>query len=243
MKLFPIFFLFMVMNINAQTSDVKTMEVEYAMQLNFNTINSYKTVLLFNTSEALFQYSNQNVDAALKQEEDNYTFNVNDTTKYSIYTSRKEKEVTEIVRSLDEKKYYSIVEEYPVIDWKITSETKEINTFGCIKATCTFKGRNYTAWFTPEIVTNFGPLKMHGLPGLILELSDSKNEVLVYAKSLKKSDAVIAFKNNNEKITRKEYNALVNEKLNEITTNISTKLGREFKVKVKTSENNSIEIE
>lgn len=61
--------------------------------------------------------------------------------------------------------------------WQITTETKKIETLTATKATCTFRGRNYEAWFCPDIPIQNGPWKFGGLPGLILELSDSKNQV------------------------------------------------------------------
>jgi GLPGLI family protein len=64
--------------------------------------------------------------------------------------------------------------------WNITSQTKKIQDYTCIKATQTKtkpNGTKYisTAWFCPEIPFSFGPFKHIGLPGLILELdTDSK---------------------------------------------------------------------
>ena len=47
--------------------------------------------------------------------------------------------------------------------------------YPCQKATATFRGRDYEAWFTPEIPVNDGPWKFFGLPGLILKVTDAEN--------------------------------------------------------------------
>lgn len=60
------------------------------------------------------------------------------------------------------------------IDWKI-SEEKGVSTFEKYKiqkATATAWGRNWTAWFTPDIPIQDGPYKFYGLPGLIVKIED-----------------------------------------------------------------------
>lgn len=73
--------------------------------------------------------------------------------------------------------FYAVEEPIDVIDWKISPDTKQIKGYKCQKATGRFKGRNYTAWFTPEIPFRTGPWKLGGLPGLILEAVDESHDV------------------------------------------------------------------
>jgi GLPGLI family protein len=82
---------------------------------------------------------------------------------------------------------YLITESLEIIKWEILTSTKKINGYNCQKAICTFKGRNYEAWFTPEIPFSFGPWKLNGLPGLILDVSDIKKEVQFTAVSIHNS--------------------------------------------------------
>jgi GLPGLI family protein len=63
------------------------------------------------------------------------------------------------------------------VDWIISNEKKVIAGYDAQKATGNFRGRIYDVWYTLEIPLNAGPWKLCGLPGLILEAKDTKNEV------------------------------------------------------------------
>ena len=67
-------------------------------------------------------------------------------------------------------------ENIPIQKWKIHPDTKLLMGYRCQKATCTFRGRQYEAWFTANIPVSSGPWKLNGLPGLILKATDNKNE-------------------------------------------------------------------
>jgi GLPGLI family protein len=73
---------------------------------------------------------------------------------------------------------YLVEEPIPVINWQISTDTATFGGMHCQKATAHFKGRDYTAWFCPDIPFHGGPWKLSGLPGLILEAYDSKKQVV-----------------------------------------------------------------
>jgi GLPGLI family protein len=52
------------------------------------------------------------------------------------------------------------------------------------KATGTYKGRTYIAFFVPQIPINLGPYKFDGLPGLIVSLKDTDSNYVYYLESI-----------------------------------------------------------
>lgn len=82
-------------------------------------------------------------------------------------------------------------EPIPKIKWKFVKETKEILGYSCQKATTTFRGRKYEAWFAEELPVSDGPFLFTGLPGLILEVRDVKDEYVFVATGMEtKKEAV-----------------------------------------------------
>ncbi len=70
---------------------------------------------------------------------------------------------------------YQYEEEKPNLYWKLEEGSKKILNYNCKKARVEYGGRSYTAWYAPEIPISSGPYKFSDLPGLILEIYDSKN--------------------------------------------------------------------
>lgn len=62
-----------------------------------------------------------------------------------------------------------------VLDWNLSKETKKVGNYNLQKATTIFGGRNWIAWFNTELNLNEGPYKFRGLPGLIFEIIDDRN--------------------------------------------------------------------
>jgi GLPGLI family protein len=59
-------------------------------------------------------------------------------------------------------------------DWTILEDTMTVLGYSCQKATCNFRGRDWEAWFAPDIPVSEGPWKFQGLPGLITKLNDTQ---------------------------------------------------------------------
>jgi len=70
---------------------------------------------------------------------------------------------------------YTYHEKYS-LEWKLIDEQKDIAGYTCNKATLNYAGRDYIAWYTYSIAITDGPYKFQGLPGLILEIADTKNQ-------------------------------------------------------------------
>ena len=76
-------------------------------------------------------------------------------------------------------------DDLPETEWTITEETKTILGYQCIKAEGSFRGRNYTVWFSDEIPISAGPWKLRGLPGIILSVEDQGGACSMEAVSVK----------------------------------------------------------
>lgn len=73
--------------------------------------------------------------------------------------------------------------------WEIVADsTKKILNYDCQMARTTFKGRQWTAWFTADIPLDNGPWKLCGLPGLILRASDAQQQYIFDCVGMKQTD-------------------------------------------------------
>jgi len=82
---------------------------------------------------------------------------------------------------------YLIVGALPAINWKISGDTATLGGLHCQKATTHFKGRDYTAWFCPDLPLHVGPWKLNGLPGVIVDAYDAKKEVVFKFDGIEKA--------------------------------------------------------
>lgn len=110
--------------------------------------------------------------------------NESDETKISVrFRSSGEYNITNLVSdsiyskvNIRGKDYY-LGEPKPLFNWILLQEVKTIETYKLKKATLSFRGRDYIAWYSEDIPTSAGPWKFSGLPGLIFEIHDTTNRI------------------------------------------------------------------
>lgn len=77
------------------------------------------------------------------------------------------------VQTYDVLRSYEYTYATPKMSWNLEAGDTLIQGRKCQKATCTFSGRNYVAWYTESIPLPYGPYLFAGLPGLIMEIYDT----------------------------------------------------------------------
>ncbi len=173
-------------------------------------------------------------------------------SKYIVLTDFKKDSIQSQVSLFRDgkQKTYIVEEKIKKTDWSIIQEFKTISGFKAQKAEGLFRGRKYIAWFTSEIPIKYGPWKLNGLPGLILNVSDDKNEVMFYAKSIKApinsnsvSNSEFTFSNDYDKISLSKYLKFKKQQVEEVKKLFSSKLPRGAKMETTNSKSNDIELE
>jgi GLPGLI family protein len=102
--------------------------------------------------------------------------------------------------------YYSFFTSDP-ITWNILRETKSENEYTLQKATGNFGGRKWIAWFNKDIPFNEGPYKFSGLPGLIFEIMDDKqNFIYKLVKNQNLKEAITINEQQKRKLLLNFYN-------------------------------------
>lgn len=78
------------------------------------------------------------------------------------------------VQTYDVLRSYEYSYPTPAMEWQLEPGDTLIQNRPCKKATCSFSGRHYVAWYTESIPLPYGPYLFGGLPGLIMEIYDTK---------------------------------------------------------------------
>ncbi|GHT53931.1 hypothetical protein FACS189451_07110 [Bacteroidia bacterium] len=100
----------------------------------------------------------------------------------SLFKNYPAGEITTMDQIFTDRFYFE--EDIPDFQWKLEKGELKVLGYSCKKATVTFRGRTYEAWYAPEIPVSDGPWKFSGLPGLILKVSDTKKQYIFEAVAI-----------------------------------------------------------
>lgn len=155
--------------------------IKYNYTLPAERLIQKESTLYFNDSISKFIFdkseSNQNEESKINTDGNsiNLSFSSVDEQGSCVYRNFNNEELI-IRKSKTDKLFdsYKYNDNWIKIDWEITNDTLTISKFKCRKAVGDFRGRKYIVWFSEEIPLPYGPWKLFGLPGLIIEAEDSE---------------------------------------------------------------------
>lgn len=187
MKYFIILICLISLKVSSQSGIVNYGEVQ-SMDMGAPIGPDYKAMLVFDKNNSLYVTRKDSLEGGHISEQNSY-FNSSGNGYYITVATNPEgfqyyynpKEKVLYSRDLG----FRYVKDGTInIPWNIKEETKMIGVYKVQKATARFKGRDYTAWFTSQIPLPYGPWKLVGLPGLILEAYDTNKEIYWYFKNI-----------------------------------------------------------
>lgn len=142
---------------------------------------------------------------------------------------------------------YLLAEPLPSIAWKLEPETRRLGGLTLHKASARFRGRNYTAWYCPEIPAPVGPWKLHGLPGAILEAYDDESFFHAVFTSIKRSSEGLVPDAELFKVEQvldlEDYRSMQQNMAGELIRKIRSKLPRGAQLSVEETTSNFLERE
>lgn len=209
----------------------KKISIDYRMSINQGMQKELSAKLEFDKGISVFRWNN--TDNQTKTSEDDFgnaKFYIDVTDSIGTINKVNYKTDSIFTRTLRFKDAIILKEKKPEIDWEITNETKKIGDFTVQKATTTFRGRSYEAWFTSEIPVKIGPWKLNGLPGLIMEAYDLDGIVHFNFRKMTTSDSGLTLNdkifNTGQVVGIDDYKELQNSLAEDMVKKIMAKMPR-----------------
>ncbi|MGB5941596.1 MAG: GLPGLI family protein [Leeuwenhoekiella sp.] len=161
-----------VFHLVAAQKHQKITKIKYKLYLNTESPRTKEASLLINENltQSLFYEINENYEDKILEDDGKIKIQLGSkSTKFNYTDFTKNKLISgEQVFS----KGVNVLETRPTLNWILRDSVKIIGGNTCHLGETTFRGRNYIAWYAPELPFKSGPWKFSGLPGLILEIQD-----------------------------------------------------------------------
>lgn len=146
---------------------------------------------------------------------------------------------THLLTSLIQDSYKILEDQKP--EWKIYPDKQKVGNYNGQKATTSFGGREWTAWFSTDLPFQDGPYKFYGLPGLIVKITDKSGDfdmTLMGNKTINKTntDSEKGSENNGNfkafglqekeiEVSKKQYKKVWKDYLSDPTKNMRQMMG------------------
>ena len=150
----------------------KELYVTYNYKFNSRSLLRHERSVKDGVEVEVFSYKNQIIHRRLDflapiSDENHNILGFDTIYAYVVKDYERNHLLTSIPRGLE---YFLTKEPLNLFEWKLDHETKNVLGYSCHKALCSFRGRDYVAYFTKDIPFTAAPWKFHGLPGVVLEV-------------------------------------------------------------------------
>ena len=233
-----LFFLMSLLFISQGYSQEQIVKIDYDLYVNGFSMSTKNSELFIGDEYSLFVWNDTISRIEEEETEENqlkFSLEVTDSIgKMNYYTRNKDSIFT---RSVGLEEVQILKEKRPAIEWELHPEIKTIGKLECNKASCSFRGRTYEVWYTPDIPIFEGPWKLHGLPGLVMEVKDKEGMLQIYFKKISHIN-----KNLDRHINALESGKVISiEQYAEIQRNIGDELVKRMKLSFPRELNMSID--
>ena len=194
----------------AQNKALKVAYQVYAKQSKEKPVLKETFLLFINNHKSLFINQNKIISDSLftiyfnkmKHESKNsHVINLRNTEDKKTIKKYKyklnwivEKDFKNNQLTLQQKAFMSRIrytQDLPHLAWKLQDSVKTILGYTVKKALLHYKGRDYVAWYAPSVAVSDGPYKFWGLPGLIFEIYDVKNDYHFLITGIEVKDNIV----------------------------------------------------
>lgn len=163
----------------------QSFKIKYDWFCSFCAGKGFSSTLYTNDLGSIYVFKEKDLNQSAEQDE---TI-IHDTTRRYIRFDRTRDSIYELgfLRSINASGII-IAEKQSPIKWNLIDSTRVIEGYKCKYAVGNFRGRKYFAWYDPSVKTSYGPWKLHGLPGAIIFVTDSTEELSFKVASIESTE-------------------------------------------------------
>ncbi|CDS93016.1 conserved exported hypothetical protein [Sphingobacterium sp. PM2-P1-29] len=177
----------------AQDNKINRGKITYAVSLSYKkgVPKNYDGTLFFDDQKSVFVYDKNTNQGEVREERYDggqsirviSKGRITDNIGLIVYSDFGHGKMVE--RNMIQGRPFIIADTLRNIQWTLENGTKEIEGIKCQKAKGTVHGREYEVWFATNIPLSYGPWKLQGLPGLIMQANSTDGEINFEVKSIK----------------------------------------------------------